>query len=133
MRTLLFLIPMFFILVTCDASAQVTQPGFGFSFENPPASWDSLEYWRQKRARDFWNRTSPSFGDPWYDPLRTSPLSPFRAPEFHPWATSPFRGDPYYDPYAPRHVPDAPRYDPYAPRYDPYAPRRGRLGSGWRR
>ena len=61
-----------------------------------------LEAWREKRVRDFWNPTSPFFGDPYYDPLKTSPFSPFRSPQYHPWSTSPFRGDPSIDPYAPR-------------------------------
>jgi hypothetical protein len=61
-----------------------------------------LDAWREKRVRDFWNPTSPFFGDPYYDPMKTSPFSPFRSPQYHPYSTSPFRGDPYYDPYAPR-------------------------------
>jgi hypothetical protein len=89
-----------------------TYPGFG----SPPSSTytlrpnygidlgglEGLDGWRVKRERDFWNPTSPFFGDPYYDPLKTSPMSPFRSPQYHPWGASPFRGDPYYDPYAPR-------------------------------
>ncbi|MGE0761148.1 MAG: hypothetical protein AB7F89_08995 [Pirellulaceae bacterium] len=73
-------------------------PGFGYS----PGRGEGLDAWRLKRQSDFWNRTSPFFGDPYYDPLKTSPLSPFRAPQYHPWRGSPFRGDSHYDPYAPR-------------------------------
>jgi hypothetical protein len=91
-----------FLAMSETVSAQQMAPGYGFAFDNSPASWDNLDYWRQKRTRDFWNRTSPFFGDPLYDPMRTSPFSPYRAPQYHPWGTSPFRGDPYYDPYAPR-------------------------------
>ena len=87
-------------LGTSSVAAQQSLPGYGDAFRQSPSSWDSLDYWQQKRARDFWTRTSPFFGDPYYDPLKTSPLSPFRSPQYHPWGASPFRGDPYYDPYA---------------------------------
>lgn len=102
MRIVLLIIAVMLLASNAEVQGQQTQPGFGYAFEDSPASWDSLDYWRQKRTRDFWNRTSPFFGDPLYDPMRLSPLSPFRSPQFHPWRTSPFRGDPYYDPYAPR-------------------------------
>ena len=77
-------------------------PGFGSAFRNTPQSWDSLDAWRLKRSQNFWNRTSPFFGDPYYDPMRLSPRSPYRAPYLHPWRGTPFHGDPYYDPYARR-------------------------------
>lgn len=102
MRMILLFVGLMLLADSDHVQAQQTQPGFGYSFDNPPASRDSLDYWRLKRTRDFWNRTSPFYGDPLYDPMRLSPLSPFRAPQYHPWRTSPFRGDPYYDPYAPR-------------------------------
>lgn len=112
MRIFFISIALFILVATQDADAQQIAPGYGNSFDYPTKSWDSLDYWKQKRTQDFWNRTSPFFGDPLYDPMRTSPLSPYRAPQFHPWRTSPFRGDPYYDPYAPRNG----RFDWYGPR-----------------
>lgn len=94
---------IFLVLMAARAHADDGSwlPGYGFPAYRSTIPGD-LESWREKRTRDFWNRTSPFFGDPYYDPLKTSPFSPFRSPQYHPWRGSPFRGDPYYDPYAPR-------------------------------
>jgi hypothetical protein len=94
----LVMVSLGLVLLGYAVEARAQFPGYGFS----PRGGEGLGGWQLKRSQNFWNRTSPFFGDPYYDPLKTSPASPFRSPQNHPWRTSPFRGDPYYDPYAAR-------------------------------
>lgn len=100
-------------VMSTPAEAQNVYGRNRYAPDLPPGIPSGLDAWREKRTRDFWNPTSPFFGDPYYDPMKTSPLSPFRSPQFHPWNGSPFRGDPYYDPYAPRRG----RFDYYRRRW----------------